>query len=50
MHPGATRCSFNALSASWLVAGNGLRMGSGEPTEFPTNVNEVVAMFGQGKG
>ena len=27
------------------MAGDGLRMGSGEPAEFPTNAKEVVAMF-----
>jgi hypothetical protein len=27
------------------MAGDGLRMGSDEPAEFPTDIKEVVAMF-----
>jgi hypothetical protein len=37
---------MSRMSASGPVAGDGLRMGSGEPAEFPTSVKEVVAMFG----
>jgi hypothetical protein len=32
------------MSASWPVAGNGLRRGAGESAAFPTEVREVVAM------
>jgi hypothetical protein len=31
--------------ASWPVAGDGLRRGSGESAEFPTGVKEVVTLL-----
>jgi hypothetical protein len=34
------------ISAAWPVTGDGLRRGSGESAEFPTEVKEVLAMFG----
>ena len=33
------------LSAAGPVAGDGLRSGSGESAELPTEVKEVLAMF-----
>ena len=33
------------MSASWLMAGNGLRRGSDEPAEFSTSVKEVVTLL-----
>jgi hypothetical protein len=34
------------ISVSQLMAGDGLRMGSGEPASLPTDAKEVVAMCG----
>jgi hypothetical protein len=33
------------MSASWPVAGDGLRRGAGESAECPISVKEVIAMF-----
>jgi hypothetical protein len=38
--------STSSFSASWPVAGDSLRRGAGESTELPTEVKEVLAMFG----
>ena len=38
------RIVTSRISASWPVAGDGLRMGAGEPASLPTDVKDVVAM------
>jgi hypothetical protein len=36
---------MSRISASWPVAGDGLRMGSSESTVFPTSVKAVVILL-----
>jgi hypothetical protein len=40
---------MSRISASWPVAGDGLRMSSGESAEFPTSVKEVMTLLVQSK-